>query len=97
MPNLGHGYLKVTPVCLTGVVGSPRIATSDVFAWCCSTWWLVFGMRAFKLIKLVIFKDKEKHPSKRDLDKSCVELGFGEQIPDGECSEGVSVRGSIVQ
>lgn len=45
-------------------------------------------MRAFKLIKLVIFKDKEKHPSKRDLDKSCVQLGFGEQIPDAEYSEG---------
>lgn len=54
--------------------------------------YLAFGMRAFKLIKLVIFKDKEKHPSKRDPDKSCVQLGFGEQIPDGECSEGCQYK-----
>ena len=50
--------------------------------------YLVFSMRAFKLIKLVIFKDKEKHPSKRGADKSCVQLGLWEQIPNGECSEG---------
>lgn len=31
VPDLGHGYLKVTPVCVTKVISSSSIATCTYF------------------------------------------------------------------
>lgn len=43
VPDWGHSYLKVTPVCLTEVVSSSRIAAYYLFSWCLLAcgWYLV--------------------------------------------------------